>query len=122
MGYPGYRRSHLIPALTVLRSIPSRRTRHRPLIHPLLPVSLSPNSSTPAAVCDILQRGVVIGAGEPKSLNYRALIDAASAAASAAASSSASGIMSENDVPQVHNTAATAAAAPAVGLVFDDDF
>ena len=64
----------------------------------------------------------MIGAGEPKSLNYRALIDAASAAASAAASSSASGIMSENDVPQVHNTAATAAAAPAVGLVFDDDF
>ena len=58
-----------------------------------------------------LQKGVVVGAGEPKSVNYRALIDAAS-------SSSGTSRENENDAPQVPNTTAAAVGC----LVFDEDF
>ena len=63
------------------------------------------------------KRGVVLGMGEPKAVNYRSLIDNATAA------TTSSIISCENESASVGNKMTTIeAAAHAPTLVFDDDF
>jgi hypothetical protein len=70
---------------------------------------LVPSLTSSLRCCRVFQRGVVIGAGEPKTINYRALIDAASLSSSTG----------NENVPSAHNAAP---AVVATGLAFDDDF
>ena len=66
------------------------------------------------------KRGVILGMGEPKSINYRSLIDDNAAAATAITSSS---ISCENESASVSNKIATTeAVTSAPTLVFDEDF
>ena len=66
------------------------------------------------------KRGVVLGMGEPKAVNYRTLIDNAATATAAATTSS---ISFENESASVGNKIATTeAVVHAPTLVFDDDF